>query len=417
MTNSTKSSDHDVSARVAPPLWRDRLTLGWAFAGGVSAIGNEIWFVALAFAAAQLGSASLAGFVLACATIPRALLMMVGGAVTDRFDSRRMMITSDAARVVVLGIAFVVFSVQGVSAALLIAIGIAFGTVDAFYGPASRSFPLQLVPRPELGRLAALRQLIGRFARIVGAPLGGVLVVVYGLGGAMATNALSFLVILGVLIAVRPRWPRARSTGKSIRADLRDGLVYLRRTPRVRDLIIALSGLNVFVSPVLSVGLALHATRQGWGAAGLGWLTGGIGMGAAVGTVVAMRWRPAYPVRTALLLLFFQAAALATVGLAPYAMTLGAMVVVGIVAGLASPMLAGAFQATVDEEYLGRAGAVLSLSDDGFAPIAMAGFGALAELTGLAAAALSFAVGFTALLSFSLSRPHVRSLRADGSLG
>lgn len=417
MMNSIQGSDHDVTSRVAPPLWRDRSTLGWAFAGGVSAIGNEIWFVALAFSAAQLGNASLAGFVLAAATIPRALLMLVGGAVTDRFDSRRMMIISDALRVVVLGIALVVFSVQGISAALLIAIGVAFGIVDAFYGPASRSFPLQLVPRPELGRLSALRQLIGRFARIVGAPLGGVLVAVYGLGGAMATNALSFVVIFGVLIAVRPRWPRTRSTGKSIRGDLRDGLVYLRRTPRVRDLIIALSGLNVFVSPVLSIGLALHATRHGWGAAGLGWLTGSIGVGAAVGTLVAMRWRPAYPVRTALLLLFFQAAALATVGLAPYVMTLGAMIIVGIVAGLASPMLAGAFQATVDEEYLGRAGAVLSLSDDGLAPVAMAGFGALAELTGLAAAAISFAVGFAALLSFSLSRPHVRALRADGSVG
>jgi hypothetical protein len=166
---------------------------------------------------------------------------------------------------------------------------------------------------------------------------------------------------------------------------------------------------------VLSIGLALHATQSGWGATGQGWLTGCIGVGAALGTAVAMRWRPAYPVRTALLLLFIQAASLVLVGFAPFWLTLAAMVAVGVVAGLASPMLVGAFQATVDDEYQGRASAVLSITDDGLAPVAMAGFGALAGLTGLTTAAAVFGVGFAALLAFSLSRPHVRALRLDGS--
>lgn len=415
MTNTVQNGEQEVAARVAPPLWRDKSTLGWAFARGVSEVGDEIWFVALAFSAAQLGNAGLAGLVLACATIPRALLMLVGGALTDRFDARRMMILSDIARIVVLGVALIVFATQGVSAALLITIGFLFGIADAFYGPAAGAFPLQLVPRTELSRLAALRQLIGRFAGVFGAPLGGILVAAYGLGGAITTNAISFLVVLVALIAVQPRWPRAKSKGKSVKADVKDGLTYLRQTPRVRDLIIALSGLNIFVSPVLSIGLALHATRAGWGASGLGWLTGSIGVGAALGTLVAMRWRPAYPVRTALLLLFFQAAALALVGFAPFGLTLAAMVTVGIVAGLASPMLSGAFSATVDDEYQGRAGAVLSIADDGLAPIAMGGFGALAAFTGLATAAIAFGVGFAALLAFSLSRPHVRAMQLDGS--
>jgi MFS family permease len=355
--------------------------------------------------------------VLACATIPRALLMLVGGALTDRLDARKVMLISDLGRVVVLGAALAVFAARGASPGLLIAVGFLFGVADAFYDPASSAFPRQLVPTGELVRLSALRQLIGRFAGVAGAPLGGLLVATSGLGGAMATDALSFLVILVVLVLVRPRWPRAKSTGTSVRADVRDGLRYLRRTPRVRDLIIALSGLNVFVSPVLSVGLALHVTQNGWGAARLGLLTGAIGAGAALGTLVAMRWRPAYPLRAAMILLFGQAAALVLVGFAPFLVTLAAMVVVGVVAGLGSPMLSGAFQATVDEEYVGRASAVLSIADDGLAPVAMAGFGALAQLTGLATAAAAFGAGFALLLAFALSRPHVRHLRLDGSLG
>ncbi|SER23827.1 MFS transporter [Actinokineospora terrae] len=412
MTTSTPVSS---TGRSAPPLWRDTATLGYAFANGVSQIGDEIWFVALAYTAAQLGDAGLAGLVLACATLPRALLMLLGGALTDRLDARRMMITSDVARIVVLAGALAVLAAQGVSAGLLITVGFLFGVADAFYGPACSSFPRQLVPKDQLVRLSALRQLISRFAGVLGAPIGGLLVAGYGLGGAMLTDALSFAVILVVLVLVRPRWPRAKSTGVSVRADVRDGLDYLRRTPRVRDLVITLSGLNVFVSPVLSIGLALHVSANSWGAAGLGWLSGAIGVGAAAGTAVAMKWRPARPLRAALLLLLAQAAALVLVGFASYAVTMGAMVVVGVVAGLASPLLSGAFQATVDEEYVGRASAILSVTDDGLAPVAMAAFGFLAKVTSLATATTAFGLCFAALLCFALSRPHVRDLRLDGS--
>ncbi|HWO63532.1 MAG TPA: hypothetical protein VNO31_26210, partial [Umezawaea sp.] len=219
-----------------------------------------------------------------------------------------------------------------------------------------------------------------------------------------------------VLLAVRPRIPLTRSTGTTVRADVRDGMAYLRHTPRVRDLVITLSGLNVFVGPVLSVGLALHAVASGWGAVGLGWLTASIGVGAALGTLVALRWRPRFPLRAAVLLLFAQASALAVVGVGDFTATLVGTTVVGVVAGLASPMLSGAFQATVDEEYVGRVSSVLTLADDALAPLSMAGFGLLAGVIGLGAASSLFAACFIALLLFAISRPHVRDLRIDGSL-
>lgn len=415
-TESINSAPTAIGGAGRRNLWRDPRTLGWAFSTGISQVGDEIWFISLAFTSAQLGSASLAGFVLACATIPRALLTVLGGALTDRFDARRMMLGADAGRIVVLAIALAVFAAEGVSAGLLIAVGLMFGVAEAFYGPASSAFPRQLVPRDELVRLSALRQLIGRLAGVAGAPLGGLVLVAWGLGGAMTIDLATFAVVLAVLLLVRPRWPRARAAGGSVRADVRDGLAYLRHTPRVRDLVVTLSGLNVFVAPVVTVGLALHASRSGWGAVSLGWLSGAIGGGAALGTVGAMAWRPARPLRAALLLLFVQAAALATVGTAPFGVTLAGMLLVGVVAGLASPMLSGAFQATVDDEYVGRVSSVLTLSDDALAPLTMAGFGALAQVLGLGTASVGFAVGFVALLAFALSRPHVRNLRLDGSL-
>jgi len=395
---------------VAKPLFRDGAVLGWALARGVSSLGDVIWFAALAYSSARLGSAALAGIVLACAAAPRAVLMLLGGAVTDRFDARRLMILTDFARVGVLGVALVALAAWGVSAPLLVAIGVLFGIADAFYMPASSAFPRQLVVADELPRLAGMRQLIDRCATIVGGPLGLTLVAVGGLGSAIAADAASVVVVAVVLIAVRPRWPRARSVGRSILGDVRGGLAYLARTPKVRDLVLALSGLNVFGAPVLSIGIALRTTQQGWSPTGLGLLTGCIGAGAAAGTVLALIRRPQRPVRFGLLILFAQAAAVGAVGVLSYPGEVAAMLVVGVTSGLASPLLAGSVQAVVAEEFLGRTSAVLGIADTGLAPLALAGFGTLAATAGLAVACAAFGVGFVGLVVFAVTRPHLAAL-------
>jgi MFS family permease len=391
-------------------LFKDTAVLGWALAAGISQLGDVIFFVSLAYASAQLGSPALAGIVMACAATPRAILMLVGGAVTDRFDARRLMLASDIACALVLVAALAAIGEWGLSAPILIAIGASFGTADAFYGPASATFPRQLVAAEDLPRLAGVRQLISRFTTIGGGPLGLALVAFGGFRAALAADAVSYIVIAATLLAVRPRWPRARSTGRSIISDIRAGLAYLGRTPRVRDLVIALSGLNVFGSPVLSIGIALRTTDQGWGANHLGILTGCIGAGAVVGTLVSISRRPAKPVRFALQLMFVQAAAVAMVGLLTFPGEVAAMLVVGITAGLASPLLSGTVQASVDEEYLGRTSSVLSIVDTGMMPLALAGFGALVGAVSLAGACLLFGGAFAALMVFAITRPHISAL-------
>lgn len=74
-------------------------------------------------------------------------------------------------------------------------------------------------------------------------------------------------------------------------------------------------------------------------------------------------------------------------------------------------MLSGAFQATVDERYQGRSGAVTSLADAALIPVALAGFGLLA---GPAAACALRGAGFGALVGYALSRRHAHQLRLEG---
>ena len=403
-----------AGAPPARPLHRDPMIIGWSVAYGISAIGDEIWYVALTWSAARLGSPALAGLVLACGSVPHALLLLLGGAFADRWNTRRLMIGSDLARVIVLLGGLLVLATAGSSVGLLITVAVLFGVVDAIYDPAAATLPRQLVAKSELGRLAGIRQLCLRIGTFGGAPLGGLVVAASGLGGAMLADAMSFLVIALVLVGVRPRWTLERTAaGRGAFGDVRDGLRYLKETPHVRDLVVALSGLNVFMTPVIAVGVVVRAQHEGWGAGGVGLLTGTLGVGAAVGTAIAMRWRPRRSAFTGLVILFTQPTAMVLAGFAPLTGVFVAMAAVGVTAGLASPMLSGAFQATVGERYLGRCGAVGSTADAALTPLALAGFGALAGATGVAVASAAFAAGYVVLLAYGVTRPHLRLLTVD----
>lgn len=395
------------------PLHRDPMVLGWSVALGVSTIGDQIWYVALSWSAVQLGSPALAGLVLACGSVPNALLLLLGGAFADRWNTRKLLIGSDLARVVVLLGGLLTLAVAGSSAGLLITVAVLFGIVDAIYGPASATMPRQMVPKSELGRLAGIRQFCFRLGTFGGAPLGGLIVASWGLGGAMLADAVSFLVIAAVLLGVRPRWTVEKVTGGSALGDVRDGLRYLRETPRVRDLVIALSGLNVFMTPVIAIGVVVRAQQEGWGASGVGLVTGTLGVGAAAGTAIAMKWRPRRSAFTGLVLLFTQPMAMVLAGFAPLVGVFVAMAAIGVTAGLASPMLAGAFQATIGERYLGRCGAVQATADAAMTPLALAGFGALAGVIGIGTTCLAFAVGYVGLLAYAVTRPHLRLLTVE----
>ncbi|MFC0625667.1 MFS transporter [Kribbella deserti] len=215
--------------------------------------------------------------------MPRALMLLFGGALADRIDARRTMILANLGRIAVLTAAAVVAVTQGVSLALLLAVAVVFGLMDAIYGPASGTMPRQLVRTEDLVPAAAMSQFASRLAVFAGAPIGGLLVAYGGLAAVMAVNAFSFAVVaIALAFVIKPRYPRPPSTGTTIRADLRDGFAYLRRAASARTLVIALFGLNLCVGPVLAVGLVLRTSEAGWGAPTLGLFQACSGIAAAV---------------------------------------------------------------------------------------------------------------------------------------
>jgi MFS family permease len=391
-----------------PPLRKDARVIAWVLASSLSRVGDVAWFIGLAWTAVHVAGPAGAGLVMGIGSVPRAAILLLGGALADRLNPRRTMVVANLARIAVLLAAILVVETRASSLVLLLLVAAVFGLVDGMYDPASGTMPRQLVRPDDLAAVSSMFQLGSRTATLVGAPLGGVLVATGGLASVMAFDAISFAVIAVVLaLLLKPRFPLERSRGRSVRSDLADGFRYLRRAPSARTLTIAVSGLNLFVGPVTAVGLVLRTKAEGWGAANLGIFEACIGAAAAVGAVIAMRWRPRAPARTGLLILAGQAAACAGVGFSPYAGVVGCMLVIGLTAGLASAFLSGAFQRTIEPAYLGRTGSMVMLSDQALMPLAMTGFGALAGLTSIVTACTLVGAGFAALVLWSAFRPHL----------
>jgi MFS family permease len=223
------------------------------------------------------------GLVIALQTLPVLLLAPYGGVIADRVDKLRLMICLQAAmgvQALVLGVLTVTGSIHfweiGVLAVLL-------GLNNAFENPARQSFMLEMVGSKNLRNAVSLNSVLVNVARSVGPAAAGLLIATVGEGVCFLVNAGSFVAVVTTLLrmdrsALRPSPPAPRAAGQ-----LRQGLRYVARTPALRTplLMMALVGTVAYefqVSLPVMAERGLHA-----GAAGYGFMTAAMGVGAVVG--------------------------------------------------------------------------------------------------------------------------------------
>lgn len=358
------------------PAHRDPNVLRWLGAYASSMAGDGVYYVALSWAAVQAGSATQAGLVMSVSALPRAVLMLGGGVVADRFGPRRVVIGSDAVRCAsVLAVAGLLL-LTGPGLWLLAVLALVFGTVDAVFVPAVGALPARITEPGQLARVQGMRGLAYRCAVIVGAPLGGLGVAVGGAAAAFGLAGLLIAVSVPLLVCVRMRELPADDTvagrDRTAWADLLAGLRYIRRHRVLAPLVLAIAlGDFGFVGP-LNVGLTLLADERGWGASGMGWVLAGFGVGAGlVSLLLAVRGRLPHAGQVSGYALLAGAVAIAALAFVPTLLAaLAVALAVGLLAGLSGAMCGALLQTQADPAFLGRVTAVSSLVSLGLTPSA-----------------------------------------------
>ncbi|HET6379881.1 MAG TPA: MFS transporter [candidate division Zixibacteria bacterium] len=352
----------------------------------VSLIGSQFHFIALAWLALQLtGSGVVLGTVLMTAAIPRALFILLGGALSDRFSPRTLMLVSNAVRAFVVGIVAGLVLTDNAELWHLYVLAAIFGLVDAIFHPALNTIVPMLVSDRLLPAANGLVQVMVQLSGLIGPALAGLVVAAVQTGPAFAIDSGSFAVATLAILLVhggRRAGGHADDEAQGLLASVGSGLTYTWRDPAVRSIIVLSAAFNFAFAGPVSVGLPYLADTRFSGPVDYGFMVSAFGAGALAGAVVAgsLKRVPRLGLVT-LLIAGGLGIGIALVGLAPnvaVASALGMLIGVGI--GFINVRTIAWLQARTLPAMRGRVMSLIMLGGVGMVPFSLAISGVIIDL-------------------------------------
>jgi MFS family permease len=393
-----------ASAPVHP--LRSRTFVMWWIGATTSLLGDQFYLVALPWVVLQLtGSGVAMGTVAMCAGIPRAVLMLMGGAITDRTSPRKVLMATASARSVLVAAIGLLLWRHTLQLWHLYLLASAFGVADAFAMPSAGPLLRSLVAPEQLPAANSVWQSSALLAGIVGPAPAGVITKTLGAAWAFFLDAFSFLFVIAALWKVpEPTRAPSKSAAKTgVWGAIGEGLAYVAKDVPLRSLILLAAVLNFCLSGPLSVGLAYMAkSRFSSPAAFGGWISC-----VAAGTLAGILLAGVYKSRRRGLLLLGTSAVLgvatACMGLLPGFWGVAALLVVmGCLSGFINVQIQAWLQQRVERALLGRVSSVTMLAAFGLMPLSMAAAGIAVEwstvwMFAIAGAAVTFVAALGAL--------------------
>jgi len=120
------------------------------------------------------------------------------------------------------------------------------GLVTALDNPTRQSFYMEMVEASDLTNAVSLNAAVFMGARIVGASLAGALIATFGTAICFLIDGLSYLAVIGALLAMRPADLRGREPGERERGSVREGFRYVWNTAELRRPLILMAIIFTF---------------------------------------------------------------------------------------------------------------------------------------------------------------------------
>ena len=154
-----------------------------------------------------------------------AVLRLPFGALADRLECRRLMITADIARALLTAVIPVATALHAPTLTVIYIVIVPIAAFSALFDSASGAAVPMLVPEDKRGVAYAWQESFESLAWVIGPPIGGLLAVALGTGKALGLDSLSFLVSVTGLLAISKRFvPEPEAADEPIWASMRSGL-------------------------------------------------------------------------------------------------------------------------------------------------------------------------------------------------
>jgi predicted MFS family arabinose efflux permease len=333
---------------------------------------------------------------------PLITFMLVGGAVADRVDRRRILLTSQILQMLFAATLGVLYALGRLGIVPILLIAFLTGLAQSQSAPTYQAVLTSLVPPQQIPNAVALNSLQFNLSRAVGPVIAGVILARWGTGPCFAVNAVSFLAVIIALwrIELPPPAPAKRET---LGESLRTGLRHVRESPVLSVLTaLGLTG-SLFAFPLLTYLPVIAGDVLKTGAPGYSLLLSSFGAG-AIGGAIATAQRGHVPGRGRLMLAtlaLYGVAALAAVlcGRQPLAMALLFVAAWSLVTAFST--LNSLVQENAPDALRGRVLSIYGLAFRGGMPLGSLIAGVLVRLLGAPAVLGSFS-GVLALVSVAV---------------
>jgi MFS family permease len=188
------------------------------FGGLISIMGDMVLNVALPFFVYQVSGSTLATAVMVAAELlPRLLFGSIAGVFVDRWDRKKVMVVTSLSQGLIILPLFLVRSAE----TLWIVYVISFlqVTFAIFFGPAENALLPLLVPEDKLIQANSLNAMNNNLARLIGPPLGGGILALWGLPGVVLLDSLTFLVAGLLIFSIGQSGRRVPATGAGAKPE------------------------------------------------------------------------------------------------------------------------------------------------------------------------------------------------------
>jgi MFS family permease len=219
------------------------------------------------------------------ATAPALVFGLVGGAMADIVDRRRVIVVTQIALIVATALLGVLALLGWAGPGIILLLTFVVGAAFAFYQPAQQASVNDLVARNELPQAVSLNAVAFNVSRAIGPALAGAITAWIGSGSALVASACFFAAMLWGVRSLKPRELALPGVPERLLSGVLSGLRYARHSPSLRAFILRTLAFTVCACALWALLPVIARDQLGLGAGGYGFLFGMFGMGAVAGAI------------------------------------------------------------------------------------------------------------------------------------
>ena len=278
-------------------------------------IGSALGYTMQATVAAWLmatitPSPLMVALVQTASTAPTLLFGLIGGALADIVDRRKIILVAQSVLLVATATLGTITLTGWINPPSLLLLTFMVGVGFTFYQPAQQANVNELVPPRDLHRAVALGAVAFNVARAAGPALAGAIAAWAGSGSAFLVSAVCFTIMIHAARQLKPRARNLPGVPERLLSGVLSGMRFVRHSPGMRALVFRNFSFAVCASAFWALLPVLARDQLHLGAGGFGLLSAGFGLGAVTGAISIpsqLRRRPLHTVVLSAILLWILA--------------------------------------------------------------------------------------------------------------